>query len=80
MRWLLAAVLVAAAAVNGYLAISEWVLWPAPLALIWIGVAAALVIPPADPYDGPRTAREALALTEPSRGHHRPARSDLLVS
>ncbi|MGX7829384.1 hypothetical protein ACTG9Q_30280 [Actinokineospora sp. 24-640] len=55
VRWALAAVLVSAALVDGYLAASEGVLWPVALALLWVGLAAALltaetrepVIPPA---------------------------------
>lgn len=63
LRWLLALVLVGSASVNAYLALSEAVLWPAVLALVWLGVAAALVMPgesAAEPV--PTTAREARAL------------------
>lgn len=42
-RWSLAAVLMAAALVNAYLAASEAVLWPVALALLWVGLAASLL-------------------------------------
>ncbi|MGQ0841414.1 hypothetical protein [Actinokineospora sp.] len=48
VRWLLAAVLVAAATVNTYIAFAQSVVWPAPLAVVWIGIAAALITPPED--------------------------------
>ncbi|MCP2272958.1 hypothetical protein [Actinokineospora diospyrosa] len=64
VRWSLAAVLTAAAAVDTYLALSEGVWWPLTLAVVWIGFAAALLLPAAEPVEvpAPRTAREALAL------------------
>jgi hypothetical protein len=43
VRWALAMVLVVAALVDGYLAASEGVLWPVALALLWVGLAAALL-------------------------------------
>ncbi len=45
MRWLLAMILIVAAGVNAYLAVAEAVVWPAVLALVWIGIAAALIMP-----------------------------------
>ncbi|WP_018684508.1 hypothetical protein [Actinokineospora enzanensis] len=72
VRWTLAAVLAGAAAVNVYLAVSAWVIWPAPLALLWIGFAVALLLPASEPAEAaveipmPRTARESLALAEHS--------------
>ncbi|GGS37953.1 hypothetical protein [Actinokineospora fastidiosa] len=42
-RWGLASVLVVAALLDGYLAVSENVLWPVALALLWVGLAAALL-------------------------------------
>ncbi|SDC28635.1 hypothetical protein [Actinokineospora iranica] len=48
VRWLLASILVIAALVNTYIAFAEGVIWPAPLALLWIGIAAALLAPRTD--------------------------------
>lgn len=45
VRWGLAVILFVAAVVDAYLAMSESVAWPAVLAVIWIGVAAALIMP-----------------------------------
>lgn len=42
-RWLITAVLLTAALVNLYLAFSEGVVWPVACAVVWLGVAAALV-------------------------------------
>ena len=73
-RWTIAAALVAAAGINTYLAGSEGVFWPVPLALLWIALAVAVLTARAggEPVDEevlPTTAAEALALTaeEPAR-------------
>ncbi|EWC61352.1 hypothetical protein UO65_3346 [Actinokineospora spheciospongiae] len=74
-RWIIAAALALAAVVNGYLAASEDVFWPVPLALLWVGLALAVLSaraggePVDEPEPMPTTAREALALTaeEPAR-------------
>ncbi|WP_084467798.1 hypothetical protein [Actinokineospora inagensis] len=76
VRWTLATILTAAAAIDAYLALSAKVWWPIPLALVWIGFAAALLVPPLDVVEVreeklPRTAREALALADLAA--HRPA-------
>ncbi|WP_156757361.1 hypothetical protein [Actinokineospora pegani] len=67
-RWTIAGTLAVAAAVNSYLALSESVLWPVPLAVLWIVLAAGVLTVRADntPKDGedlPTTAHEALSLT-----------------
>ncbi|SER99228.1 hypothetical protein [Actinokineospora terrae] len=64
VRWSLAAILTTAAAVDVYLALSESVWWPLTLAPIWLGFAAALLLPAPEPVTipMPRTAREALSL------------------
>ncbi|PPK67590.1 hypothetical protein V5P93_005383 [Actinokineospora auranticolor] len=77
VRWSLAAVLTAAAGVHGYLAVTESVIWPIPLAVLWLAFAVAVVIPAAEDVTvpAPRTAREALALTQQQpepRPAHRP--------
>ncbi|MGW5050163.1 hypothetical protein [Actinokineospora sp. NPDC004072] len=58
-RWALASVLVVSAMVNGYLAASEDVLWPVALALLWVGLAAALLTAEAPVPAAPRTTRRA---------------------
>ncbi|GAA3062806.1 hypothetical protein Aglo01_27280 [Actinokineospora globicatena] len=64
VRWSLAAVLTTAAGIDVYLSLSEGVWWPLALAVVWIGIAAALLLPATEPVEipTPRTAREALAL------------------
>ena len=61
MRWSLAAVLVGAALVNGYLAVSEGVVWPVVLALLWVGLAAALLTAETPVSAAPRVARRTTA-------------------
>ncbi|MFC7616723.1 hypothetical protein ACFQV2_27955 [Actinokineospora soli] len=60
-RWSLAAVLVAAALINGYLAVSEAVVWPVVLALLWVGLAAALLSAEAPVSAAPPAARRTTA-------------------
>lgn len=43
VRWGLAVILFVAAIVDAYLAMSESVLWPAVLAVLWLGIAGALI-------------------------------------
>ncbi|WP_054050321.1 hypothetical protein [Alloactinosynnema sp. L-07] len=43
LRWTLATILLVAAMVNAYLALSESVVWPIVPAVLWILVAAALI-------------------------------------
>ncbi|SDH79344.1 hypothetical protein SAMN05192558_10578 [Actinokineospora alba] len=43
VRWGLAVILFLAAIVDAYLAMSESVVWPAILAVLWIGIAGALI-------------------------------------
>ncbi|OLR94237.1 hypothetical protein [Actinokineospora bangkokensis] len=66
-RWTIAGALVVAAAVNTYLAISEAVLWPVPLIVVWLALAVAVLVAQAGgeavEEELPTTAREALALT-----------------
>lgn len=52
-------VLVAAALVDGYLAASEGVLWPVALALLWVGLAAALLTVETPEATVPSAARRA---------------------
>ncbi|WP_424185658.1 hypothetical protein ACOBQX_27840 [Actinokineospora sp. G85] len=68
-RWTIAGVLTVAAAVNSYLALSESVLWPLPLAVLWTALAAAVLTvgtggAPAEEDDLPTTAHEALSLND----------------
>ncbi|MGH3860236.1 hypothetical protein [Actinokineospora sp.] len=60
VRWGLAVILFFAAIVDAYLAMSESVVWPAVLAVVWLGIAGALITPrPASPaieVPRPRTA------------------------
>lgn len=61
-RWSLAAVLMAAALVDGYLAATEAVLWPVALALLWVGLAASLLA-----AEAPTSAEPTPARRTPSR-------------
>lgn len=61
-RWFLAAVLVTAALVNGYLAASEAVLWPVAFALLWVALAAGLLA-----AETPRPAEPSPTRRVPSR-------------
>jgi hypothetical protein len=66
-RWSLAAVLMAAALVNGYLAASESVLWPLALALLWVGLAAGLLSVEAPKPVEPRRAVRRAPSRNPAR-------------
>jgi hypothetical protein len=68
LRWGLAAMLLIAALVDAYLAVSESVAWPAILAVAWIGLAAALITQETKPVEIPGP-REPQSLRERHTAH-----------